>query len=102
MADEHRDDVPTAPIVTPILTTELDLHTFVPAECADVVAEYVRAARLEGMPSVRIIHGKGKGTLRSITHAVLAKHDDVHTYKLGDETSGQWGATIVVLKPKQP
>ncbi|CAN5509603.1 hypothetical protein BH11MYX1_BH11MYX1_53670 [soil metagenome] len=90
------------PHVIPVLTAELDLHTFRPEECADVVEEYVRAAREAGMASVRIIHGKGKGTLRTITHAVLAKHDDVQSYKLGDETSGQWGATIVVLQTTAP
>ena len=101
--DPHAShDLDTMAIVTPVLTTELDLHTFVPAECADVVDEYVRAARAEGMQSVRIIHGKGKGTLREITHSVLDQHDDVASYKLGDETSGQWGATVVMLAPKRP
>jgi DNA-nicking Smr family endonuclease len=52
------------------LGDELDLHTFQPRECADVVEEYVRAAQEAGLASVRIIHGKGKGTLRTITHAV--------------------------------
>jgi len=95
------DDLDPMQFVMPVLTTELDLHTFVPEECADVVDEYVRAARAEGMPSVRIIHGKGKGTLRTITHSVLAQHDDVASYTLGDETSGQWGATVVMLEPKR-
>ncbi len=99
---EDPDELDTLPIVTPVLTTELDLHTFLPEECADVVAEYVRAARAEGMSSVRIIHGKGKGTLRTITHSVLDHHEDVANYKLGDETRGQWGATVVELVPKRP
>lgn len=86
-------------VTTPILTSELDLHTFVPNECADVVEEYVNAAHEAGMTRVRIIHGKGKGTLRTITHAVLDRHPAVVSYALGDEKSGTWGATMVVLKP---
>lgn len=83
------------------LTDELDLHTFQLRECADVVEEYVRAAREAGMTTVRIIHGKGKGTIRTITHAVLDKHPAVASYALGDERSGSWGATVVTLKPRE-
>lgn len=86
---------------TPIeLTDELDLHTFQPRECADVVEEYVRAAQEAGLTAVRIIHGKGKGTLRTITHAVLDRHPAVASYTLGAERSGSWGATLVTLRPR--
>ena len=97
MRDDDADE-----ITAPILTSELDLHTFVPQECAELVAEYLNAAQEAGMSRVRIIHGKGKGTLRTITHAVLDRHPAVASYSLGDETSGGWGATLVVLKPKPP
>ena len=76
---------------------ELDLHTFQPRECADVVEEYVRAAAEAGLTTVRIIHGKGVGTLRRIVHAMLEKHPDVASFSLGNERSGSWGATIVEL-----
>lgn len=75
----------------------LDLHTFLPRECADVVDEYVRAAHEAGLPFVRIIHGKGTGTLRRIVHAVLERHPAVKAFRLGDERSGSWGATLVEL-----
>ena len=81
------------------LTDELDLHTFLPRECADVVAEYLRAAQEAGMIAVRIIHGKGTGTLRRIVHGVLASHPAVRAYRLADERSGSWGATLVDLHP---
>jgi DNA-nicking Smr family endonuclease len=84
------------------LTDELDLHTFLPGECADVVAEYVRAAQEAGMTAVRIIHGKGTGTLRRIVHGVLASHPAVRAYRLADERSGSWGATLVELHPPAP
>jgi dsDNA-specific endonuclease/ATPase MutS2 len=87
-------------ITSPVLTSELDLHTFVPQECAELVEEYLHAAQDAGMMRVRIIHGKGTGTLRTITHAVLDRHAAVERYHLGDETSGGWGATLVDLKPK--
>jgi DNA-nicking Smr family endonuclease len=87
-----------SPPTAPELTDELDLHTFQPKDCADVVEEYVRAAHEAGLTTVRIIHGKGIGTLRTITHAVLARHPAVASFALGDERSGSWGATVVMLK----
>ena len=76
---------------------QLDLHTFLPRDCADVVEEYVRAAAEAGFTTVRIIHGKGVGTLRRIVHAVLEQHPNVRSFALGDQRSGSWGATLVEL-----
>jgi DNA-nicking Smr family endonuclease len=83
------------------LTNELDLHTFLPKECADVVTEYLRAAQEAGMPHVRIVHGKGTGTLRRIVHGVLERHPAVRAFRLADERGGSWGATLVELHPPQ-
>jgi dsDNA-specific endonuclease/ATPase MutS2 len=79
---------------------ELDLHTFRPHECADLVEEYVRAAHEQGLTRVRIVHGKGAGTLRRLVHAVLDRHPAVARYALADAASGGWGATVVELKPR--
>jgi dsDNA-specific endonuclease/ATPase MutS2 len=84
----------------PQLTEELDLHNFQPRDCADLVEEYVHAAHAAGFARVRIIHGKGKGTLRRTVHAVLDRHPLVRGYRLGDQRSGSWGATLVELGPK--
>lgn len=78
---------------------ELDLHTFQPRDCADVVAEYLHAAQAAGMTDVRIIHGKGTGTLRRIVHGVLDRHPAVRGYRLAGERAGAWGATLVALHP---
>jgi DNA-nicking Smr family endonuclease len=98
--DDDNDDGDDEPDADVALTDQLDLHTFLPRECADVVEEYVRAAQEAGMTSVRIIHGKGKGTLRRIVHGVLEKHPAVASFRLGDERRGQWGATLVELRPR--
>jgi dsDNA-specific endonuclease/ATPase MutS2 len=73
---------------------ELDLHTFRPDECADVVAEYLHAAHEAGLALVRIVHGKGTGALRATVHAVLERSELVVRYHLD---AGNWGATIVEL-----
>lgn len=90
-------DDPDDEVVAPPLGDELDLHTFLPRDCADVVEEYVRAAAEAGLPHVRIIHGKGTGTLRRIVHDVLARHPAVRAFRLADERAGAWGATLVEL-----
>lgn len=97
MATTDDDDEPDADaVVTPALTDELDLHTFLPKECADVVEEYLNAAREAGFTTVRIIHGKGTGTLRRIVQAVLERHSAVESFSQAD---ANWGATRVELKP---
>jgi DNA-nicking Smr family endonuclease len=89
------DDEMFDELATPALTEELDLHTFLPKECADVVEEYVRAAHEAGFTSVRIIHGKGTGTLRRVVQGVLDRHPAVASYAQAD---ANWGATRVELK----
>ena len=77
----------------------LDLHTFRPQEIADLVNEYMRACREQGIFTVRIIHGKGIGTLRELVHAQLKKNSLVADFHQANERSGGWGATIAHLKP---
>jgi len=75
----------------------LDLHHFRPAEVPDLVAEYLRACREEGISRVRIIHGKGKGVLRRTVHSVLDRTAYVTDYHLDSGSGGSWGATIAYL-----
>jgi dsDNA-specific endonuclease/ATPase MutS2 len=98
--DDSEDSEGSEDSISAALTDELDLHTFRPQECADVVEEYLYAVQEQGMTLVRVIHGKGTGTLRRIVHGVLDKHPAVARYALG-AGSGSWGATLVELKPKQ-
>jgi dsDNA-specific endonuclease/ATPase MutS2 len=94
--DDHEADADIDP-AAPELTDELDLHTFQPRDCADLVDEYLTAAQEKGFTTVRVIHGKGKGTLRRIVHSVCEKHPAVKSFRLGDQRSGSWGATLVEL-----
>ncbi|MDQ5979936.1 MAG: hypothetical protein QG602_2911 [Verrucomicrobiota bacterium] len=86
------------PVAIPI-TGELDLHTFRPAEVAALLDDYLAECRRRGILRVRVIHGKGTGTLRTTVQARLRQMPSVAGFATGDETSGGWGATIVTLKP---
>jgi len=102
MTDDPDDEPGADDLTVPPLGDELDLHTFRPRDCGDVVEEYVRAAQEAGMTRVRIIHGKGIGNLRRTVHAVLERHSAVASFTLADERSGSWGATVVELRPLPP
>ena len=78
----------------------LDLHTFQPADIKDLVPEYLAACRERGILQVRIIHGKGIGTLRRIVVSLLEKLLYVESFKTAEENAGGWGAITVVLKEK--
>lgn len=86
------------PVEFPI-TDELDLHTFRPADLGELIPAYLEAAQAKGLREVRIIHGKGTGTLRTTVHTLLDRMpDQVSGYRLGDQNTGGWGATLVSLK----
>lgn len=88
------------PVEVPI-TGELDLHTFRPGEIGSLIPEYFRECRRRGLLTVRVIHGKGSGTLREGVHRLLERLPEVESFRPGDETSGSWGATLVRLRPWQ-
>jgi hypothetical protein len=84
------------PVRIPI-TGELDLHTFRPAEIASLLDDYLAECAKAGLREVRVIHGKGTGTLRETVHAWLRRSPRVAGFRLGDERTGGWGATLVAL-----
>lgn len=91
----HNDE--PEPIALPIDGT-LDLHTFRPGEVKDLIPDYLAACRERSILHVRIIHGKGTGTLRRTVHAVLGRRPEVISFRLAGEDAGSWGATLVELR----
>ncbi|MCL5022853.1 MAG: Smr/MutS family protein [Nitrospirae bacterium] len=88
----------SGPVEIPIDGT-LDLHTFDPREVKDLLAGYIGACREKGIYELRVIHGKGTGTLRKTVHSILRRLPGIASYRLAGEDGGGWGATLVTLKP---
>lgn len=80
----------------------LDLHTFRPEDVAELVQDYLDECQRAGVLEVRIIHGKGVGTLRRIVHAGLERRTDVIEFRLAPPERGGWGATLVRLRATAP
>lgn len=76
----------------------LDLHAFKPKEVHELVPDYLAACLERGIFQVRIIHGKGTGTLRQTVHSILAKQPSVASFSLDHPEYGGWGATMVQLR----
>jgi len=76
----------------------LDLHTFRPGEVKDLIVDYLEECRKRSILTVRIIHGKGTGTLRRTVHSVLGRLPEVASFRLADAGEGGWGATLVELR----
>lgn len=77
----------------------LDLHTFRPPDIGELVPDWLAACQERGLLELRIIHGKGVGTLQRSVHAILSKHPQVERFSLASAHYGGTGATIVHLRP---
>ena len=62
------------------------------------VDKYLDTCVLNGLMTIRIIHGKGTGTLRKGIHNFLKKHPHVKDFRIGTFGEGEMGATVVNLK----
>ena len=60
--------------------------------------KYLDDAYLAHVPSVRIVHGKGTGTLRNAVQKHLKRVKYVKSYQTGEYGEGDAGVTIVTLK----
>lgn len=102
MRDEDEDgDEDFFPGLEPVelpVTDVLDLHSFRPAEVADVVREYLDAAYEKGYRELRIIHGKGVGVQRQTVRTLLSRDPRVEAFGDAPLEAGGWGATWVRMR----
>ena len=67
-------------------------------EARDIVEKYLDDAFLAGLPSVRLIHGKGSGALRKAVRDLLTAHPLVDSFRDGEPAEGGSGATVAALR----
>ena len=94
---EEGGDGPDGPVELP-LDGLLDLHTFSPRELGSLVPGWIEASHAAGLRALRIVHGKGTGSLRRSVEALLARHPLVAGFGPAGEADGGWGATLVTLR----
>lgn len=80
------------------LSQSLNLVGYHLDEGISALDQYLDSCVLRKYKEVRIIHGYGSGQLRNAIHNYLKKSSYVSSFKLGDESNGGSGSTIVYLK----
>jgi dsDNA-specific endonuclease/ATPase MutS2 len=96
MTDDDASD-PEEPLAIEVGDT-LDLHVFSPRDAKGLVRDWLDACVEKGYTEVRVIHGKGTGTLRRIACAVLDAHPAVIRHAPAGDGGGGWGATVAWLR----
>lgn len=79
---------------------ELHLRRLTVYDALVKLDKYLDDAFLDGLNQVRIVHGKGTGTLRRAITDYLSQHSLVASYRGGEYGEGGIGVTIVELVPK--
>ena len=83
---------------TPI--NEVHLRRLTVDEALIKLDRYLNNAFMAGLSQVKIIHGKGTGTLRQAVREQLAKHPLVSSYRPAGYGEGGEGVTIAELVNK--
>lgn len=80
------------------VSTEINLLGKTVDEALSELDKYLDDAYLAHLPSVRIVHGKGTGALRSAVQNYLRKNKIVKSYRQGEFGEGDAGVTIAEFK----
>ncbi|MEA5098818.1 MAG: Smr/MutS family protein [Burkholderiaceae bacterium] len=87
-----------------VIQDEIDLHGMRRDEAREALAEFLREVTRRGLRCVRIIHGKGLGSvnkepvLKKMVHRWLVQKDEVIAFCQAKAADGGSGALVVLLK----
>lgn len=80
------------------ISTEINLIGKTVDEAIALLDKYLDDAYLAHLPSVRIVHGKGTGALRSAVQSHLKRQSYIKSFHLGEFGEGDAGVTIAEFK----
>ena len=80
------------------MSSEVDLRGMDTIEAVCVMERYLDEAMRSNLRTVRIIHGKGTGAVRTAVHQSLKKLKYIKTFRLGQYGEGEDGVTIAEFK----
>jgi DNA mismatch repair protein MutS2 len=81
-------------------SNELRLRRLTVDEALPRLDQFLHDTFMAGLIQVRIIHGKGTGTLRQTVRRELGRHPLVKSFRPGDYGEGGEGVTVVELAEK--
>ena len=76
---------------------EIDVRGMIGDDAWFVVDKYIDDAVLAGMPTIRIIHGKGTGALRAALWKYFKTDKRIKSYRHGEYGEGDAGVTVLTL-----
>jgi DNA mismatch repair protein MutS2 len=83
--------------IAPQITDEVYIRRMTIDEALPKLDRYLNDAFMAGIARIRIVHGKGTGTLKQAVHDRLSKHPLVKSYRTGEYGEGGGGVTIADL-----
>ena len=80
------------------VSPEINLIGMTTDEARPVLEKYLDDAYLAHISPVRVVHGRGTGALKNMTHDYLKRLKYVDSYRLGVFGEGDTGVTVVTFK----
>ena len=80
------------------VSNEINIIGLTVYEAIPIVDKFLDNCYIAKLQTIRIVHGKGTGKLKSGIHAFLKNHPHVQSYRIGTFGEGEMGVTIVELK----
>lgn len=77
---------------------EISVRGLTVVESLEKVDKYLDDVQMAGLERIRIIHGKGTGTLRKAIHEFLKNHHAVKSFEIASHAEGGYGVTVVIMK----